>query len=386
MGGSAAGDGPPADGQGLQVLVVEDDPADRAMVVAALAGTGSPTVVHEAATLAVAHDLLAAQPVDVVLLDLGLPDADDVSALASLLTIRSAPPIVVVTGRDEERLGERTVRLGATDFLTKDMLVGGKSARILDRVLRHAIARHRQRLLLERESAELRLLSVRQQGLIDRISSDLQGPVAGLYGLVSTLAERLPSMKADERRQLLDKVLSSATQLGVRLTELVADAQGEAGPREALDMAEVVPSAINSVDGRPEGTTVRLAGDLPRIWGHRVGLQEAIAELLRNAVIHAPGDGPPRVEVEVAPYGAGVRVTVSDDGESIPPARRADVFEPGVTLDARSRRAGMGLAVVRATAVQHGGSAWVDGRADGGNAVTITIPQRGRDRGASQDR
>lgn len=359
----------------VQVLVVEDDPADRAMARAALEGGQRPWVVHEADSLAEARQALHDQPIGVVLLDLGLPDTTELEALDALVGHSGLPPVVVLTGRDEEVLGERTVRRGATDFLTKDMLVGRKAERVLDRVLRYAMARHRQRTLLERESAELRLVSVRQQALIDRISSDLQGPVAGLYGLVSTVAERLPSMSTDERELLLEKVLASANQLGARLTDLVADATSSVAPREELAIPALVSRALEEVEGRPAGSAVRLVGDIPPVWGQQDGLRDAVAELVRNAVLHAPAGEAAHVEVEAAPFGAGVRITVRDHNPPIPPTRWADVFEPGVTLDVRSTRRGMGLAVVRATAVQHGGSAWVEA-SDGGNAITITIPQR----------
>lgn len=262
---------PPTPADRVLVLVVEDDPADRAMARAALEGGQRPWVVHEAGSLAEARQALHDQPIGVVLLDLGLPDSEELEALDALVGHSGLPPVVVLTGRDEEVLGERTVRRGATDFLTKDMLVGRKAERVLDRVLRYAIARHRQRTLLERESAELRLVSVRQQALIDRISSDLRGPVAGLYGLVSTLAERLPSMTTDEREMLLDKVLASANQLGTRLTDLVADATSSVAPREELAIPALVSRALEEVEGRPAGTAVRLVGDLPPVWASRTG-------------------------------------------------------------------------------------------------------------------
>jgi two-component system KDP operon response regulator KdpE len=119
------------------VLVVEDEAQMRWYLAAALADKGFRPV--EAATIADAERLAAAQHPDAVLLDLGLPDGDGVSFLRTLRAW-SAVPVIVLTARDREDDKVTALDAGADDYLTKPFGTNELLARI--RVaLRHARGR-----------------------------------------------------------------------------------------------------------------------------------------------------------------------------------------------------------------------------------------------------
>src|SRR5207244_7742883 len=82
--------------------------------------------------------------VDVVLLDLGLPDSQGLETF--MRARRGAPnePIVVISGLDDERLALEAVRSGAQDYLVKGRLEG----HLLARVIRYAIERQRTEVQL----------------------------------------------------------------------------------------------------------------------------------------------------------------------------------------------------------------------------------------------
>lgn len=101
----------------FRVLVVEDDLGLGSGLVGVLAGDGYE--VRWAQDAASAHDLLADQPADLVLLDLGLPDAD---GLAVCRQIRAHDPdvvVVVVTARTDESAAVAALDGGADDFVLK---------------------------------------------------------------------------------------------------------------------------------------------------------------------------------------------------------------------------------------------------------------------------
>ncbi len=117
------------------VLIVEDDPAIRRLLRTSLAAQSFRILETESGAEALA---LAAQGgVDVVLLDLGLPDMDGMDVIRRLRAA-SALPIVVLTSREEEHAKVAALDLGADDYVTKPFGMAELMAR-LRTALRHRL-------------------------------------------------------------------------------------------------------------------------------------------------------------------------------------------------------------------------------------------------------
>ena len=98
------------------ILVVEDDPAVRNLIVAALEAHGLRHMAVETAHAAIAA--ASSQAPSIVLLDLGLPDMDGVKVVESVRAW-SGMPIIVVSARSEDADKIRALDAGADDYLTK---------------------------------------------------------------------------------------------------------------------------------------------------------------------------------------------------------------------------------------------------------------------------
>ncbi len=101
------------------ILVVEDDPAVRNLIVAALEAHGLRHMAVETAHAAIAA--ASSQAPSIVLLDLGLPDMDGVKVVESVRAW-SGMPIIVVSARSEDADKIRALDAGADDYLTKPFL------------------------------------------------------------------------------------------------------------------------------------------------------------------------------------------------------------------------------------------------------------------------
>jgi len=121
-----------------RLLLVEDDEGDAVLVRACLEEVGlkSESIVW-ARTLADAVALLRI-PADCILLDLGLPDADGLKALLTIVEASPDTAVIVLTGRNETG-GLDALSAGAEDFLIKDDITPD----LLDRSVRYAIERKR---------------------------------------------------------------------------------------------------------------------------------------------------------------------------------------------------------------------------------------------------
>ena len=140
----------------IRVLLVEDNPPDAALIREFLKGASAPVAIHHVERLEDALSALSEDSFDVVLLDLSLPDAQGLETLRRLLDQPSkiVPPVLVMTGLDDEGIATKAVQAGAQDYLVK----GEYEPTTLIRSLRYAIERSRLVRELERarEEAELR--------------------------------------------------------------------------------------------------------------------------------------------------------------------------------------------------------------------------------------
>ena len=111
----------------MRFLVVEDNSRLSDLIVGALTDAGY--AADAAGTASAARDCLAVVPYDLVLLDLGLPDEDGASILASLRGTASAPPVLVITARGSVNDRIEGLDLGADDYLVKPFHVDELLAR-----------------------------------------------------------------------------------------------------------------------------------------------------------------------------------------------------------------------------------------------------------------
>lgn len=137
--GVSAGSGG-AKGRDFTILLIEDNPADADLCRLYLADAFGPrvTVLH-ATQLAQVEALLAQHTVDIVLLDLGLPDSTGITSVIRLRDIAPEIPVIVLTGSRDQQLGVQVIREHAQDFCAKQDL----SAAVLFQAIRHAMERHR---------------------------------------------------------------------------------------------------------------------------------------------------------------------------------------------------------------------------------------------------
>lgn len=120
------------------VVVVDDEPGIRRFVSTALSSAGCTVI--EAGTAARARIEVAARKPDLLILDLGLPDADGLTVLEALRTW-SVIPVLVLSARSDEHDKVAALDAGADDYLTKPFGIAELQARVralLRRALRPA--------------------------------------------------------------------------------------------------------------------------------------------------------------------------------------------------------------------------------------------------------
>jgi len=150
----------------LHVLLVEDEPGDARLVEYALRMSSAPVfMVKHVGTLAAAIDHInGGHPVDVVLLDLSLPDSTGIATVSRMQEAASRTPIVIMTGMDDPRFASYALEAGAQDYLIKS----DDPERTVGRAIRYAITRMAGQL--ERQ-ALLERIAEQQRHLVDEVNA-----------------------------------------------------------------------------------------------------------------------------------------------------------------------------------------------------------------------
>ncbi len=123
-------------GDAQRILVVEDDKPLRLTLAATLKAEGY--AVSESGSVTSARQRIGDESVDLVVLDLGLPDEDGMGLLDQMRRVGNLTPVIVLTARDDEASKVRALDAGADDYVTKPFGVAELLARIRS-ALRHGV-------------------------------------------------------------------------------------------------------------------------------------------------------------------------------------------------------------------------------------------------------
>lgn len=216
-------------------------------------------------------------------------------------------------------------------------------------------------------------LATSQRCLVTHAVHELRQPLHGLHDALSHLS-REDSAGADD----LARAWESARRLELLADDLLAlDRIGAAArERPALSLREVALAALEPVraDARARGVALGVDGD-GRARGRASDLQRLVRHLLENAVRHSPSGAPVRVIIrDDAPF---VTLRVRDQGPGIPVEARADLFAPFARLGAApgddEPGGGLGLAIVREIARDHGGDVTLEAPDPARRGATFTV-------------
>jgi signal transduction histidine kinase len=361
----------------LRILLVEDNPGDARLIRETLRDTGSPAFeLHYADRLSAALPLLAARDVDVVLLDLSLPDAHGLETVTRALAAAPEVPIVVLTGLDDETVAIQAVQAGAQDYLVKGQVEPG----MLSRALRYAMERKR---LLEREH-EARTAAeaaVRARDEVLRVVAHDIGNSLSAVKIHALVLERTLPAGDGEARKRTGAIRDLTAQMDRLRQDLLDVAAIEAGRLSVepvpLDPGEVVGEAVAALAGLAAEKGVSLSASvapgLPRVPADRERVLQVLANLGGNAVKFTPPGG--RVELRAEVEDGAVRVSCTDTGPGIAADDLPHVFDR--FWQARSTRragAGLGLAIARGIVEAHGGTISAESTVGGGSTFAFTLP------------
>ncbi len=278
----------------MRILLIENNEDDVRLIQEKLACTKEPVALECADRLSTGLERLAAGVLDVVLLDLGLPDSTGFDGLVRLQTQAPAIPIVVLTGSyDDEHFALQALREGAQDYLIKDRVDG----EAIVRAMRYAIERSQTEQVLKGLNATLE----KRTADLERANVDLNSVTQELRKAnehLKQLALIDPLTRLLNRRgleQALAQEIQRARREGSALVAVLVDlddfkqindAMGfTVGDRVLVQITRKLRASLRATDhaGRIGGDEFMIL--LPRI---RPGEGVLVGEKLRRTVFGTP--------------------------------------------------------------------------------------------------
>jgi two-component system OmpR family sensor kinase/two-component system sensor histidine kinase BaeS len=216
-----------------------------------------------------------------------------------------------------------------------------------------------------------------RRNLMADIAHELRTPLTVIRGDLEALLDGVFEPTPEALASLQEETLM----LGRLVDDLRALALAEAGQLQLAlapaDLADLLRGVVDSFDLQAElqgqRLILELPPDLPLVEADPQRVRQVVANLVSNALAHAPESG--RVVVAAGPDPGWVRVSVADDGPGIAPEELPHVFDRFWRGGKpRAEGSGLGLAIARELVRAHGGRIWVESEPGKGTTFTFTLP------------
>ena len=377
---------------------------------------------------------LAERDIDIVLLDLTLPDSYGLDTFTKVHTQAPEIPVVVLTGLEDETLAIEAVRCGAQDYLVKGQLDGN----VLKRSILYALERkkteeelrgHREHLeelvdertqeikktnkslkaeIIQRQAVERALrtaykdlekahkqLSESQSQLIqtEKMSAlgvlvagtahELNNPMMGILNFASHCIEH----SSDDDRLL--PVLQDIRHETKRCIEIVQNlltfshaSKDDGQAYREGSLPEIFDRVFRLLSYRIEkqgiSITQHFADGTPPIWMDANGIQQLVLNLTMNALDALIDSEKRELNVDMRGEGEFVRIEIADTGCGIAPESLGAIFDPFFTTKTAEQGTGLGLSVSQGIVTAHGGEITCESKPGAGTKFVIQLPINGK--------
>src|SRR5262245_18455823 len=220
--------------------------------------------------------------------------------------------------------------------------------------------------------------------LLASVSHDFRTPLSSILGSASSLIDYGDKLDATAQKDLLEQIKKEAEDLDEMVRNLLAIARIDAGAlelrRDWIDLREVAERVVNAArrHGARQPIEVNLALDLPLVRADATLAEQAIGNIVGNAIAHTPHDS--HVVLDALVTSDNVTLRVTDNGPGIAPEALPYIFDKFVkgaglapTSSDGAQGTGLGLTIAKGIMEAHGGAISAESPVDGQGARLIMV-------------
>lgn len=214
---------------------------------------------------------------------------------------------------------------------------------------------------------------------VQTLTHEIKSPISAIYGAAELLEEEMPPEK---RAGFLSNIRTEAKRVQnlvdrmLRLSEL--EMRKSLATMERVPFAALLQTALQSKEPMVSRKHLHVrieAGDDLAVKGDPFLLQQAVSNLLQNAIDFSPSRG--HINMRADADATSLRFTVEDEGPGIPEYAKARIFQKFYSLqrpDTGQKSTGLGLNFVREVAVLHAGEIRLENLSESGLRASLTLP------------
>jgi signal transduction histidine kinase len=371
----------------LRIGLVEDNPGDARLIQEMLR---EPPITQFRLTLSTRVDQLLESldrdPIEVLLLDLGLPDSQGMDTFHRINDRAPGLPIVIFSGADDEQLASEAVSCGAQDYLVK----GRINSFLLKRAIRYAMERKRTEeeiRTLNRElehrvaerTAQLVASNKELEAFSYSVSHDLRAPLRHIEGYVGMLRRATEGILPENAARYLDTISSSSVEMGQLIDDLLAFSRMSAEEMHEAPVAldTLIEEVLRGLHLATRDRHIEWKIEsLPHVIGDFAMLRQVFANLIDNAIKYTKGREVAEIEIGIAGVEDERRIFfIRDNGAGFDMRYAHKLF--GVFHRLHNAEefegTGIGLATTRRIIERHGGRTWAEGVVDQGATFYFTL-------------
>jgi len=372
--------------QRYRVLLVEDNLAEARWIREKLLDEeGAPFEIESAGRLATGLSRLRAEDIDVVLLDLGLPDSQGRDTFTRVQSQAPHVPIIMLTGMEDEELAVELVQEGAQDYLVK----GRVDRNRLVGAIRYAIERKRSEQQIRRlneqleqrvvaRTAELAAVNKELETFTYSIAHDLRAPLRHMDGFSKILLEEFGPRLDPVAQQHLQRIQEAAQHMGQLVDDLLNLARvGRRGMNVQMRSLDVlVEESVADLEREAQGRQIDWQiARLPLVQCDPGLMKQVFANLLSNALKFTRSRERAVIEVgHTAEEGRAV-IFVRDNGVGFDMKYADKLFGVFQRLHRQEdfEGTGVGLAIVQRIIHKHGGCLWAEAEVNKGATFYFSL-------------
>lgn len=354
----------------MEILLVEDNPEDYAIVKSALVGFdyGVGKVIH-AKNLDEAKEQILSDDFDVILFDLSLPDSTIQETVDFLTHLNTDAPVVVLSSLNDLGIAKEVLNNQIQDYIPKDEI----SPSFLNRVCTYAIERKLQQVKLEQRNEDMR-------AFCSMLSHDFKGSVRRIGHIASFLQEDLTERVelTDKESKFFQSIQRNTTSIQSMVDSLLEylTVSYTSLSFEKIDTNELLESIEYDLKEKQEKAFVLTSdAELVSLYGHRSLLIPMFLNLFNNSIKY--NDNKPEITFSISEVaGNRLEITIQDNGIGIEQKFHKDIFQPFRRLFSQEEYSGtgLGLSIVKIIVELHKGKIKVTSEPGAGTTLKITLP------------